>query len=196
MIARGALPEMARLVFKPALPCRSLVDSGPVLDSPPSGTRRCRMTRRTAMAPAPRSAKMDSFEVGKRAGRERLRKTAPSRPNLAERIEGPGGTVLRKAQAGRQGSSVTLGVRDRVKRRTLRFDDAIATVRRLGTQKIPPSSMRAEQQSQERCAAGQFGTTPLSPTLMRLVSSVPSGFLVAALMLMAAPGLSALASLT
>src|SRR5258708_7909976 len=44
-------------------------------------------------------------------------------------------------------------------------------------------------------AAAQFGTTPLSPTLMRPVSNVPSGFLVAATMLMAAPGLSTLASL-
>ncbi len=44
--------------------------------------------------------------------------------------------------------------------------------------------------------AAQFGTTPSSPTLMRLVSNVPSGFLVAATMLMAEPGLSALASLT
>ena len=38
----------------------------------------------------------------------------------------------------------------------------------------------------------QFGTTPSRPTLTRLASSVPSGFLVAATIRMLAPGLSSL----
>src|SRR5713226_9482774 len=45
-------------------------------------------------------------------------------------------------------------------------------------------------QAGERGGHHYIGTTPLRPTLMRAALKVPSGFLVAAATLMAAPGLS------